>query len=109
VNKNVKVKKSQEALNFKKCSYIKRTQHRHDDITSILFLRKGDYLKQVAPTFTFANWTAAVISTQPMHTSLVAVHQRATFSAFANFTAHFVQPESMRAILLTARESWTGS
>jgi len=75
--------------------------------TSILFLRKD--LHQVAPTFTFANWTAAVISTQPMRASLVAVHQWATFFAFANFTAHFVQPESMRAILLTARESRTGS
>jgi len=58
--------------------------------TSILFVRKDDYLKQVARTFTFANWTAAVISTQPMHASLVAVHQRVTFSAFANFTARFV-------------------
>jgi hypothetical protein len=76
-----------------------------------LFLRKKDYLKQVAPTFTLANWTAPVISTQPMHTSLVAVHQWATLFAFANFTTHFVQPESMRAILPTACEcrthSWT--
>ena len=77
--------------------------------TSILFLKKDDYLNEVAPTFTFANWTAAVISTQPMHASLVAVHQRVTFFAFANFTAHFIQPESMRAILLTARDSRTSS
>jgi hypothetical protein len=106
--KNVKVTRSQKALNFKTCSPIRRT-HRHGDITSILFVRKQDYLKKVAPTFTFANWTATVISTQPMHARLVAVHQWATLFAFANFTAHFVQPESMRAILLTAHECRTGS
>jgi hypothetical protein len=77
--------------------------------THLFFKTKVHYLRQVIPTFTFANWTATIISTQPMHTVLVAVYQRATLLAFANFAACFVESEAMRAILMTVRECRTVS
>lgn len=51
--------------------------------------------------------TASVVGMQSMHAVLVAIRQRATLPAFAKFGACFVEPETMRAILVTARECGT--